>query len=188
MGSGRQAPPKIEGDDFERGAQWLIALVRADIAQTVAPADLRLGLVAAGLLRTAELMEHSWVAHQNALHLPGQMLFRAIVDNWLVSRYLIEGPKDALDRVMKSHQGHRTKIGELTGLVQDTRIKGPPAGTKNMPQALQLAEIHDRTDGWPTPVSLLRDRLGGGMGGPTRRCRTVPFTAGTARSSGTSPV
>lgn len=138
--------PVIKGDDFERGAQWLIALVRTDIAQTPAPVDVRRGLVAAGLLRTAELMEHSWLAHQNALHLPGQMLFRAMVDNWLVSRYLMEGPDDALDRVIKSYQGHRQRIAELTGLRQDPRIQGPPAGTKKMPPALQLAEVLDRAD------------------------------------------
>lgn len=136
-------------DHFEAGGKWFVALVRADIAERPAPADIRSGLVAANLLRTAELLEHLLVAHVHALHLPAQMLFRAVGDCWLVGRYLIEGRDDAADRMLNSFDAQRTKTTELTGIERKSTPQPRPGRTKRMPQARQIAEYLDERDGLP---------------------------------------
>lgn len=136
-------------DHYEEGGKWFVALVRADIAERLAPTNIREGLVAANLLRTAELVEHLLVAHLHDLHLPAQMLFRAVGDNWLGGRYLMEGPEDAADRMLNSFDAQRRKTAELTGLQPKFVPASRPGKTKKMPQARQIAEYLDQHDGLP---------------------------------------
>lgn len=136
-------------DRFEAGAKWFVALVRADIAERPAPVNIRKGLVAANLLRTADLVEHLLVAHIHDLHLPAQMFFRAVGDCWLVGRYLIDGPEDAADRMLNSFDAQRTKTAGLTGIERKSTPRPRPGRTKRMPQARQIAEYLDGRDGLP---------------------------------------
>lgn len=136
-------------DHFEAGGKRFVSLVRADIAERPAPTDIRSGLVAANLLRTAELLEHLLVAHVHALHLPAQMLFRAVGDCWLVGRYLIDGPEDAADRMLNSFDAQRTRTADLTGIERKRTPRPRPGRTKGMPQARQIAEYLDERDGLP---------------------------------------
>lgn len=137
----------MSDDDFEAGGRWFVALVRADIAERPAPTIVRSGLVASNLLRTAELLEHLLVAHMHALHLPAQMLFRAVGDSWLAGRYLIDGPEDAADRMLNSFDAQRVKTGDLTGVERMSTPRPRPGKTKRMPPAQQIAEFLDNHDG-----------------------------------------
>ena len=139
----------VPDDDFEAGGKWFVALVRADIAERPAPANVRYGLVAANLLRAAELLEHLLVAHIHDLHLPAQMLFRAVGDCWLVGRYLIDGPEDAADRMLDSFDAQRVKTAGLTGIERSGTPRPRPGRTKRMPQPQQIAELLDERDGLP---------------------------------------
>lgn len=136
-------------DHIEEGGKWFVALVRADIAEQLAPSNVRNGLVAANLLRTAELLEHLLVAHTYDLHLPAQMLFRAVGDCWLVGRYLIDGPEDAADRMINTFDAQRSKTADLTGIERKSMPRPWPGRTKGMPQARQIAEYLDNRDGLP---------------------------------------